>query len=62
MPGRIMTIGLSDLIDNYFFVFIEALHKVKQDRNVVKQQQQVMVPKRNEVNAHLHLVYESPAE
>jgi hypothetical protein len=22
----------------------------------------VMVPKRNEVNAHLHLVYESPAE
>jgi hypothetical protein len=41
MPGRTMVVGLTDLIDNYFFVFIKALHEAKEDRNVTKQEQQV---------------------
>jgi hypothetical protein len=61
MPGRTMIIGLPDLISKYFFVFNEALHKAKEDRNVIKQEQQVKILKRNKVNAHLHLVEESLA-
>jgi hypothetical protein len=62
MPGRTIIVGLPDLTDTYFFVFIEALNKTRDENTEDKKRDQMRILRRGEEQANICLLDDTGTE